>query len=368
MSAVRVEADPARRHGYALIRIPGAAAGLADPRFKIQRPDEQAAFLGMTGWQPAETALTPHNAWVEGDELVLEIGPEIVDQVEDGTVGFSLPSIRLSRTVVWPVLAPSRGAGREVVRGAAKPAEVPVTAAKPMQPPTPQREAPVWVEPLLQQAPPSEPMPPLVPPTPVAFPADQDETIRQKVTPNFSPTPAPSGLKRSGWLPVFAALGIAGLIAASVWFYLTSPYKPLAIPTPPPVAVNPSPVPATNTCDTEPVPALFQCEKDAAKLYQIAQTRMQAGNTSDAIQIYQVAAQDGDGQAALVLATMYDPATFQSVITQADVAEAARYYEMAINNGAGGAAQPRAQLYQLLQNRAAQGDIQAPLILNDFWR
>ena len=352
MSGILVDQDPAGRRGYGLDTIKGGAACLPDPRFRIQRPDEQAGFLGPQGWQPGETLLSPLKAWVNAEDLVLEIGPEVVDTVQDGTVAFAVPSIRLFSTVIWPVLPPSRGTGQDIFRPLPKfSAEVqPVRAVGNISPtPSTFEESP----------------------KPAASPTRGTSEPTQRLPLNVDPInsshskPESGSVKparTAGWVPIAMALIVATLIGGAAGYYLTKQtvVAPVAITVEPTVAGD---------CDSKPLPDLFQCETDPVKLFQVGQSRIEAGNSDDAVKIFMADAQDGNGASALALAKMYDPASFQAndAITQADVVEAARYYEMAINDGTQAAAQPRAQLYQFLQGRAAQGDIQAPLILNNFW-
>jgi len=185
--------------------------------------------------------------------------------------------------------------------------------------------------------------------------------------------------QRKRKVPLLIAAGalVLVIILAGLWFFTQRGPTPF-----PPNQANqanqdtlnhgggqPAPAPAPSECDSEPFPAITQCEHDPAKLYQVGQARMTAGNAQDGVSLFGVAAKDGYGPAALALAKLYDPASFQqnAAIQQSDPGQAALYYRMAVNDGDQDAVAPRAALYQHLQQAASQGDLQAPNLLNDYW-
>lgn len=341
MSLAQVTPDPAGRGGYALLRVPNAAAYLADPKFRLQRQDERAPYLGPQGWQPAETLLAPGNAWTDGQDLVLELGPQVVDAVEEGTVGFSLPAGGLNLTLVWPALPPSRRDGQTVFQEIRKPEK-----------PDPATAAQIKVTPPIKTL---SPPPPAAPPPdpPVVFPEPEAEKL-----------PPKSRL----WL--YLSIGGGVVVLAAVLFLLFRPHQATPVVFPQPVTPAPAPQAAvTPNCDSEPYPAVLQCEKDPAKLFAVAQNLANAGNMQAAVAVYQISASGNYGPAALALAQLYDPVHFQpnAAIAQPDSGQAAHYYKLAVNDGDQDAVAPRANLYARLQSAAAQGDMQAPLLLNDYW-
>lgn len=357
MSQVVVSPDPDRRGGYALVRIAQAVALLDQPGFRIQRQDERKPFLGLNGWQAAESTLTPRRCWAEGTDLVLEIGPEVVDAVESGTVVFSLVAGRFNSTVIWPDLPASR-LNEQTVFKAPLSSTGPLIGAKDMTP-----------VPILPLSPPPLPAPhPLPPrPQPLINPIVIEAPLNAVGThQGGSPSPWPTLLMLG--LGVFVILAIlSGLYVLS---RAPAPVPALAsapayTPAPPP----PTPGSTTDQCMSEPYPQVLQCEKDPAKLYQIGKIQAKRGNMSAAVSLYELSAQDNYGPAALTLAQLYDPATFQpnAAIEVADPAEAAQYYKLATVDGDKDAAVPRATLYNYLQVQKDKGDINAPLTLSDYW-
>jgi hypothetical protein len=102
-----VEPDPKQPNGYALVRLPGAAAAAADPRFLIRREGYEKGVLGPGGWQVGEGHLSPLSANVDGEDLIIRLGPQVVDLLEPGTVLITVPAAAFDGFAVWPDIAPS---------------------------------------------------------------------------------------------------------------------------------------------------------------------------------------------------------------------------------------------------------------------
>jgi hypothetical protein len=358
MNQVGVSPDPGKRGGYALVRISQAAAFLDQPGFRIQRQDERKPFLGLHGWQAAEGTLTPRRCWVEGTDLVLEIGPEVVDAVESGTIGFSLVAGRLSTTVIWPDLPASRLNEQSVFQPPPA-ATGPLTGAK---------DAPV--RPVLPPPPAApDPVPP-APPPPVRPIVIEPPALGVGTYPAKKASPWPVLLLLGlGIIVVLAILGGMYVLKRMPALTPAAVTVPAPVPAPTPVPPPPPPTPAADQCMGEPYPQVLQCEKDPAKLYQIGKNQAKLGNMSAAVSLYELSAQGNYGPAALTLAQLYDPATFQpnAAIEVADPAEAAQYYKLATVDGDKDAAAPRAALYNYLQVQKGKGDINAPLTISDYW-
>ncbi|MCS6932845.1 MAG: hypothetical protein NZM27_11610, partial [Acetobacteraceae bacterium] len=108
---IRVEEDPAHpAGGHALIRIAGLAAPPADARFAIQREGWQRGVLGPDGWQVGAALLSPDRVSVEGGEVVLAVGPAVVDVLEAGPLRFRLPGAGVDVALFWPDLTTSHAA------------------------------------------------------------------------------------------------------------------------------------------------------------------------------------------------------------------------------------------------------------------
>ncbi|MDD2877304.1 MAG: hypothetical protein PHT60_11540 [Acidiphilium sp.] len=372
MSQISIDPDPSGRGGFAQIRIQGAAQAAADPRFRLQRSDERAGFLGTQGWQPAEALLSPRSAHIEGSDLLLEIGPEVVDLVEDGTIGFGMPAAGVMTTVIWPILTPSYGGLGSVISQTQRSGADVVLSVHTIDHTVP--DSGKFSDPGMRGTD-ADPTIALrttsAPPTPDAItrsilPPDPPATVPPPSISPVSRTPSngPSILVLSLiGLSVLAALG-GGLY----WFLGTRSAPPRinqshSTTTPPPPAT-------ADDCDAKPLPALFACETDPAKLLAIGEARWKAGHTREGLVIEKAAAQKNFGPAALELATIYDPAHFQAskAVPVARVGKAADYYRQAVHDGDQDAVAPRAKLFRLLEDRADQGDITAPLILKNFWR
>ena len=82
------------------------------------------------------------------------------------------------------------------------------------------------------------------------------------------------------------------------------------------------------------------------------------------------AARAGNAASLTRLARLYDPVGFVPgrPFRDPDPRQAARHYRDAATAGDAGAAEPRARLRQWLEDRAREGDFNAPLTIRDFWQ
>jgi hypothetical protein len=113
MSVVTVERDRTSFAGHALIRVHGGARARTNPGFRLHRQVEWSdATLGPAGWQVAGELLTPARVTVEGEDLVLGVGPEVCSHVESGVYRIVVPAAGVDTVVVWPEIAtPYTGRG-----------------------------------------------------------------------------------------------------------------------------------------------------------------------------------------------------------------------------------------------------------------
>jgi hypothetical protein len=346
MTAAVITADPAQRGGYALIRIAGGASGLADPRFRLSRDGYEASVLGAGGWQVADALLRPLDAHADGLDLVLGVGPAVVDRLESGPVRLEVPSAGFDGPVFWPDLPLSRGG--QISTSIAVPA-----AAEPRPPPLEGRQK--LDPPVRPEEPPEPPRPAPRPPEPPE-PALDGDTIRSRRL-----------------LP-FALVGVLLLAVAGggAWWALRQPS-----PTPPPVAERvpvPEPAPLSNPpaqrdCAHGSVADVVGCAQDPDAIFAVAQRQWDAGQSDEAVVLLQIASERGSGPAALRLAQLYDPNTFHAggPIPQPNARQAAQYYRRAAEARQDAATAPREALRQRLQSDAEHGDTLAGLTLKDFW-
>jgi hypothetical protein len=164
---------------------------------------------------------------------------------------------------------------------------------------------------------PAKPAPPPSPPPPVEEPPP---LVAEPVAP---PPPPPS---KSRW-PLWAALAVVVLLlagGAGWYFFLRGDSSNTAAPaTETPVTLDEAR--RVLTTDPQPADALARAQAHAAK-----------GELQGAFLLYRYAAEKGDMTASVALATMYDPATYNtqtSPLPAANPAEAARWYEPAAQAG-----------------------------------
>jgi hypothetical protein len=421
MSKATIQNDPTQRGGHALIRITDSAArGLGDPRFRLSREGYDTGAFGPGGWQVGDALLTPLDARAEGADLVLSVGPAVVDLIESGVVMLAVPAAGFDEPVFWPEIPLSRGgqsstrvvllpgisaaslaapiARPSAVQAAAitPPAElVPITA--PTVPPPPVVEPfprPMEVHRSIEPAGPRADAPPhpeppvqpplsLIDPVPMVNPAVASAYAPFGTSPDRPVTVAPGW---GGLLPL--ALGGVLLIALAgggAWWALhrSAPVTPPAsapapLPTPVPMApvpaVPPAPVTtppptAARDCTQGSVAESVACAPGADALNDVAQRRWDAGQPDQGLVLMQMAADRGSGAAALRLAQLYDPNGFHAggPIGRPNPREAAQYYRRAAQAHQDAATAPRQALRQRLQADVENGDVLADLTLKDFW-
>ncbi len=109
MSALVIEEDIDAPPGHALLRLQGAGAG-EDARFRLLRPGAELGHLGPSGWQTEPALLTPLSVRREGDETVLQVGPDVVDHIAvDDRVRVEVPGLGFTGDDYWPDIPPSAG-------------------------------------------------------------------------------------------------------------------------------------------------------------------------------------------------------------------------------------------------------------------
>jgi hypothetical protein len=362
---IRIEEDPAHpAGGHALIRIAGLATTPADPRFAIQRDGWQRGVLGPDGWQVGAALLSPDRVAMEGEDLVLAIGPAIVDVVETGPVRFRLPGAAVDMPVFWPDLTTSHAGSRGPV------------------PPRPAPRAPA----------------------PRAAPAEEDATI---VVPPPEPMAARAPLAaeppRGGgaWPLLLLLLLLVAAGGSGAYWWLELREQPAAVaeatsmPTPAPAALPPAappaepppqvapdppatppaalppptPDPATPSLADLTVPQVIARAPGVAEIAAEAAARAARGAHEDALLLWEAAARLGHAPSLTALGRLYDPVGFQPgrPFRTPDPRQAARYYQQAVRAGDAGAEAARTALRAWLQQQATRGDTLAPLTLQDFW-
>lgn len=326
--------------GNALIRVPGAAAGAADPRFRLTRDGYEDNVLGPAGWQVADTLLTPLASRVDGADLVLSVGPDIVDRVESGVIVLAVPAAGYDAPLFWPDLPLSRAGATP------PPSDPPRPPPVPPDPPPP----PV-VEPV---KPPDPPKPPVMdPPKPIVVdPPKPVDPVKPDPTPNRLPY-------------ILGGVAAVILLAGGAWYAL----RPAPPAVPPPGRTEPPPQQTARDCGQGSVADMVACAADAAGLYAVAQRKWEGGQADQGLVLMQIAADRGSGPAALKLAQLYDPNGFQpgGPIPQPNARQAALYYRKAVQAHQDAATGPREALHQRLQRDAENGDTLAGLTVKDYW-
>lgn len=339
---LRVEADPAHPAGHALIRVPGAAAAVGTPDFRMQRDagwgDDK---LGPGGWQSSDALLKPDRAEASGPDLLLHVGWDVCRHLEAGVYELSVPGADLAQEgVYWPDIVPLHAGGGQ-----------PVVAPK---------AAAAAVEPAASPVPPPAPAPP-IPAPPLPAPA----VSRAAAVKPPGPASARPGIAKTV-IPLAAVLGLLAGGAAYWWTHRAPPGRTDTAQVAPPVPVPPPAAPAG--LGALSVPDVLAQAPNPAAITAEGERRLQGDRRDDGLLLLEAAADRTDPAAAAALARLYDPVQFRpgGPIPQPDARQAARYYRDAARGGADVAA-AREALRQALQTRVQAGDLGANLSLKDFW-
>jgi hypothetical protein len=348
---IRIEEDATHpAGGHALVRIAGLGAVPADPRFAIRREGWERGVLGPDGWQVGAALLTPDRVSAEGGEIVLAIGPAVVDVVEAGPLRFGLPAAAVDVVVFWPDLTTSHAGGGGPI---------------PHRPPTPRAAAPV----------------------PAVTAAEEDATIAippplPEPRQPLAAEPAPG---RAAWPLLLVLLLLAAAGAGGTYWWLLpvdEPPRTVLEPSPPAAATVATPEPAAPPAPPPPaaepptpsladltVPQVIARAPGVAEIGAEAAARAARGLHEDALLLWEAAARLGHAPSLTALGRLYDPVGFQPgrPFRTPDPRQAARYYQQAVRAGDAGAEPPRAALRDWLQQQAGRGDTLAPLTLQDFW-
>lgn len=362
MSGVRAAADPAHPEGgHAIILLQGVMEVPADPRFRILREGWGKGTLGPDGWQVSDAMLSPDRVEMSPQGVRLYLGPQVVDWLEAGPVQFRLPGARVEAPLFWPDVPPLHGGSGHTIA-------VPPPAVRPAPPP--------------------------LPPLPMD---DPDATITvAPVRPVEAPLSVPVVAmrpRRAVWPWVLLLVLLLAAAGGGAWWWFMMRERPVPEAPPPedPVIIAPEPLPRAEPPRPEPpalppvqprvepqgpasldgltVPEVVAQASSPAAIAEEAARRYDAGRYDDALLLWEAAARAGNAASLTRLARLYDPVGFEPgrPFRDPDPRQAARQYRDAVAAGDAAAAEPRARLRQWLDDRAREGDLNAPLTIRDFW-
>lgn len=348
MIALRAAADPAHPEGgHAIVLLQGVMTPPADPRFRILREGWAKGTLGPDGWQVGDALLSPDRVEASPQGVRLYLGPQVVDWLEAGPVLFAVPGAGVQAPLFWPDVPPLHGGSGHSI-------------AEPSRAPPPPRPALPIEDPDATIAVAPRPAPPPEAPPPAAAPA---------------PVVAARGGSALSWVLLLLLLALG---AGGVWWWRTGGEAPRIAEAPaperPPGPALPPVRPQQEaqgpaTLDGLSVPEVIERAPSPAAIAAEAARRHEAGRYDDALLLWEAAARAGHAPALTRLAGLYDPVGFVPgrPFRDPDPRQAARHYRDAVAAGDAAAAEPRARLRRWLDDRAREGDLNAPLTIGDFW-
>jgi hypothetical protein len=368
--------------GHAILRVTDLDAPADGLALSLQRQQGPDSHLADDGWRRTEAWLVPEHVERTGGALEFHLGPEICDRLA-GTATVRLrikePDIGVvgSTVVAWPqmltsgAIDPNARRADDLVRLRRA---APVLRAEP------------YVEPELP--------PPLVIDAPELPPRLPD------------PEPAPLPPRRSNagtWL--FTAIVLLILLGGAGYAYLyhrpelenliaatpppaaDKPSEAAATPTPPPAVSAPSATPAPPPAPPIPkkssriaIDEYLATKPAPDALVARARQYVQGGDQREAFLVFRAAADAGNPQAEVEVASFYDPMTqppragftpdgpraadFYERAALAGNAEAQRKYGLLLAKGGAGLPADPAKARTWLQQAAAQNDAEAKKALD----
>lgn len=364
---VRASILPQPTPGHALLRVSELEAPPEGLTLSIQRQQGPDSHLGEDGWRRTEAWLRPDQAARNRGVLEFHLGPEICDRLAGiATIRLRImePDIGVvaSTVVAWPAMLTS-GAVDPTIKSEAPPSEEPAFRFR--RPPPPPQPPPA---PPFEAEPPTRPIPEL-------------RAARE-------PMPEPDGFGLMTWLPMAVAL----IIVVGAGYYVYTNYfqkdkgtqvatvAPPPKPAPPP-APTPAPPPAAapsnaaNKSIRDIVAEYLATKPNADALLAKGREYAEAGNFAGAFLVWRRAAEAGQAQAEVEIASFYDPLTPRPKTGFApDGAQAVDWYERAalagnaeaqrklgllLAAGAPGVPADPAKAKSWLQQAAAQNDADA---------
>ena len=345
-------------HGVLRVSQTSLALPLADCRFTVRRSSD-AQCLIPDGWQDAEKPLAPAAVTQEEETLLLFVGPDVVDQLDE------LETYRLTLLAdeskdagileLGDVLYSPRRGGKPLQEVVDPPPPPPPPLPPPVEEPSP--------PPMVEMPPVADP--PVAPPPPPPF-------VEEPVRP-----------PRPRWPWLLAGLVLLLGLAAGVWYFFqlqrqtvssVVPSTPVEIPPATPVEAKPDvepPVPVKpDAAQDKPAPEFSDMDKareflrgkgpaDTALELSRAMSQTPSGREA-AFLLLGYAAETGLGEAMMDLARFYDPTdTAPTGSIRKDAEQAWFWNAKAKAAGQAGAQERLDALRAWLRQEADKGDAAA---------
>lgn len=335
-----LSADTDRGPGYGLIRIGGLPAATGPIDFSLQRSQAKEPFLGPDGrWQATEAWHSVEPTAVEGNELVVAVGPTIVDAiVTQGSI------IRYKLTVATGVRKDAATLKVQRLLGSSAAADDQAERDRL------QREAERLRQEEAERARQAEEERRRQAQEAATLLAAQQQDAAPAVT-EPEATPPPRRRWMLALIPALLALSVAAV--AGSWYACLIPIpgfmptrcadasvaeKPVEPAVPPPAqpAADGQPAPGGQAATTATPTSCAGL--NAADCLRLAETAVNEQRLEPARQLFQQAVQLGAAKAAVALGRMYDPDTWSKSASPAPTADwetAVYWYETAARSGDG---------------------------------
>ena len=77
----------------------------------MQRPDWSESFLGLDGWQVAETTIPTLTAAADGSDQLVRVGLRPASTSRAAGTSWAFPELGIEEPVYWPEIVPPHGGG-----------------------------------------------------------------------------------------------------------------------------------------------------------------------------------------------------------------------------------------------------------------
>jgi hypothetical protein len=380
--------------GYAVFRLLGQA-GHQDRALRILVSRDGAdGCLGPQGWGPRCYGFRPRNVQVSGNDLLLRVGPEIVNPVEEYTlVHVRIPPLTGEAMVRWPALQPTADIPRIEIEpdawesdrfGDTPPAPLPAAPADAAA----ELPAPVAPEPEVVPEPEPEPEPEPAAAAPArpgeprftfggGTTAEDDAAGAEQETVTEQAAAAPERRRVRLWLALLLMILMLliglGYHFADRWLERDEPVADDTLPAVEEEAEAPAIVEEPEAPDETDASAETADETTAPltadQRLDEARAALARGDNEVAIRLLRENEREGHGASMAELAQLVDSIGFEPGLFSApNDSEAVRLYGAACAAGDESAAVPLAALRDHLTVLAEQGDVAAQTIVGDAGR
>lgn len=320
---IEVKPDPKQRlGGYALVVLHDIDAAATETDIVLQRTAD-SSYLGPDGWQGGRHSFGPYPVEQSAKDVVVRIGPEIVDHVEEyAQVDLNLPALESSGRIEWPPeVLPSPNAYRGGGVHSAGLQNPPGTTVSATSPPSTEPEP----------EPETDPEPSPASGDDISTDGPQEEKRRRSILP---------------WV-AGGLLAVVVLVLIGLWYVY-----PGLFPFLPPASQSVQEQDTSLTCTADAVNAVLRDPaSDLEDIRRLRETCVKTGDVKSIVSLCERLIDKGDPGCLARYGRWYDPTVEANGPFPKNAGIAVRYYSEAAKAGAADAAEQKANMCELLRKK-----------------